>query len=73
MESSRVNMLKIQSPSLEDGPTNYLYRVRNKGMQILLGNSQVGPGTTVKQEQEEISRNHVQAFIPGSVCSLQTG
>ena len=36
-------------------------------MQILLSNSQAGPGRTVKQEQEEISRNHVQAFIPGSV------
>ena len=36
-------------------------------MQILLSNSQAGPGRTVKQEQEEISCNHVQAFIPGSV------
>ena len=43
------------------------YRARNKGMQILLSNSQAGPGRTVKQEQEEISRNHVQAFIPASV------
>ena len=31
-------------------------------MQILLSNSQAGPGRTVKQEQKEISRNHVQAF-----------
>ena len=38
------------------------YRARNKGLQILLSNSQAGPGRTVKQEQEEISRNHVQAF-----------
>ena len=45
------------------------YRARNKGMQILLSNSQAGPGRRVKQEQEEISRNHVQAFIPGSVFS----
>ena len=36
-------------------------------MRILLRNSQAGPGRTVKQEQEEISRNHIQAFIPGSV------
>ena len=36
-------------------------------MQILLSNSQAGPGRKVKQEQEDISRNHVQAFIPGSV------
>ena len=34
------------------------YRARNKGMQILLSNSQTGPGRTVKQEQEDISRNH---------------
>ena len=44
-----------------------IYSARNKGMQILLSNSQAGPGRRVKQEQEEISRNHVQAFIPGSV------
>ena len=36
-------------------------------MQILLSNSQAGPGRTVKQEQEEISRNHVQTFISPSV------
>ena len=34
-------------------------RERLIGVQILLSNSQVGPGRTVKQEQEEISRNHV--------------
>ena len=33
-----------------------------KSMQILLSNSQAGPGRTVKQEQEEISRNYVQTF-----------
>ena len=48
----------------------FKYRARNKGMHILLSNSQAGPGRTVKQEQEEISRNHVQAFIPGSVRTL---
>ena len=36
-------------------------------MQILLSNSQAGPDRTVEQEQEGISRNHVQGFIPGSV------
>ena len=36
-------------------------------MQILLSNSQAGPGRTVKQEQEEMSRNHVQTFIFPSV------
>ena len=32
-------------------------------MQILLSYSQEGPGRTVKQEQEEISRNHVQTRV----------
>ena len=36
-------------------------------MQILLRNSRAGRGRTVKQQQEEISRNHVQTFIPGFV------
>ena len=39
-----------------------VYRDRLKGLQILLSNSQAGTGRKVKQEQEEISRNHVQAF-----------
>ena len=39
-----------------------VYRDRLKGVQILLSNSQAVPGRKVKQEQEEISRNHVQAF-----------
>ena len=33
----------------------------------MLSNRQAGPGRKVKQEQEDISRNHVQAFFPGSV------
>ena len=36
-------------------------------MQILLSNSQAGPGRTVKQEQEKNSCNHVQTFIFHSV------
>ena len=36
-------------------------------MHTLLSNSQAGSGRTVKQEQEEISRNHVQTFSRGSV------
>ena len=39
-----------------------LYRDRLKGVQILLSRTQAGPGRKVKQEQEEISANHVQAF-----------
>ena len=40
-----------------------------KGMQILLRNSQAGPGRNVKQEQEDISRNHV----PSPLADLCTG
>ena len=36
-------------------------------MHILLSNSQEGSGRTVKQEKEEISRNHLQAFITAAV------
>ena len=36
-------------------------------MQILLSNSQAGTDRTFKREQEDISRNHVQAFILGPV------
>ena len=50
----------------------YNFNYRNKGLQILLSNSQAGPGRKIKQEQEEISRNHVQAFFPGSVQYVVT-
>ena len=45
----------------------YYYRGENKGLFVLLSRTQAGPGRTVKQEQEEISRNHVQTFISPSV------
>ena len=38
------------------------YRDRLKGVHILLSNSQAGQDRKVMQEQEEISRNHVQPF-----------
>ena len=41
------------------------YRARKKGTQILLSNSQAGPSRTVKQKQEEISRNHVHRLYSG--------
>ena len=44
-----------------------LYRGANKGLHVLLSRTQAGPGRTVKQEQEQISRNHVQTFICLSV------
>ena len=37
-----------------------IYRDEIYSLQILLSRTQAGPGRTVKQEQEEISPNHVQ-------------
>ena len=48
------------------------YRGEKKGLQILLSCSQAGPGRKAKQGQEEISRNHVQTFLLGSVYSYVT-
>ena len=39
-----------------------------KSLHILLSRSQTEPGRTVKQEQEEISRNHIQRVNLISVC-----
>ena len=64
-----ADVIKYYCP-LTRGQWHYIYRAWNKGMHILLSNSHAGSGRTVKQEQEEISRNHVlQAFIPGSVLA----
>ena len=35
------------------------YRGANKGLNVLLSRTQAGPGRTFKQEQEDISRNHI--------------
>ena len=45
----------------------FIYRDRLKGMQILLSRTQAGPGRTDIQEQEQISRNHVQTIFGSSV------
>ena len=45
------------------------YRGVNKGVHVLISRIQAGPGRTVQQEQEEISRNHVQTF---SGCSVHS-
>ena len=57
-------------PSLQH--TNYvLYRGANKGLHVLLSRTQAGPGRTVKQEQKEMSHNHVQTYLPLCThCSL---
>ena len=47
--------------------TRRVYIGVNKGLHVLLSRTQAGPGRTVKQEQEEISRNHEQTFIYLSV------
>ena len=44
-----------------------MYRAEKKSLQILLSMSQAGPGRKVKQEQEEISRNHVPRLFLSSV------
>ena len=43
------------------------YRGVNIGLYVLLSRTQAGPGRTVKKEQDEIYRNHVQTFIFPSV------
>ena len=44
-----------------------MYRGEKKSLQILLSSTQAGPDRKVKQEQEEISRNHVPRLYLGSV------
>ena len=60
-KASRRPAISPQSQSLT------LYRGANKGLYVLLSRTQAGPGRTVKQEQEEISRNHAHTFISPSV------
>ena len=47
--------------------SKYVYRGREKSLQILISYSQAGPGRKAKQGQEEISCNHVPTFFLGSV------
>ena len=49
------------------------YREPTKGLQILLSTTQAGPGRAVKEEQEEISPNHVQAIYGASVYAQVMG
>ena len=52
---------RLREPASQ-GHRTLRYRDRLKGVQILLSTSQARPGREVKQEQKEISRNHIQAF-----------
>ena len=63
--------LAAREKGLRLGQISSSYRGGNKGLFVLLSRTQAGPGRTVKQEQEEISRNHVQTFISPSVENLQ--
>ena len=47
----------------------HTYRAPGKSMYFLLSRTQAGQGRTVKQEQEDISRNHIQTFSGYSVHS----
>ena len=48
----------------------FLYRAEKKSLQILLSSTQAGPGRKVKQEQEDISRNHVPRLFLSSVHAI---
>ena len=48
----------------------YMYRDGKKGMQILLSNSCLVLPAVVKQQQEEISPNHVPSLFALSVCRV---
>ena len=47
-----------------------VYRGANKGLYVLLSRTQAGRGRTVKQEQEEISHNHMPRLFLSSVDEL---
>ena len=49
------------------------YRAEKKSLQIVLSSAQAGPGRKVKQEQEEMSRNHVPILFIGSVSHFKLG
>ena len=60
---------------LNNSPLWWFYRGVNKGLHVFLSGTQAEPGQepcrTVKQEQEEISHNHVQTFIYPSVLRIE--
>ena len=60
---------RLTSPFLKG--TRRKYRAEKKCLQILLSSTQAGPGRKVKQEEEEISRNHVPRLFLSSVLLAQ--
>ena len=68
MTLSASSVPKTEAPSLIFNVAKMCnYRGVNKGLHVLLSRTQAGPGRTVKQKKEKISRNHVQTFICLSV------
>ena len=66
---SRIHSVKVQRRcKLKRSRWTKLYRAEKKSLQILLSSTKAGPGRKVKQEQEEISRNHVPRLFLGSVA-----
>ena len=62
-DSAWVLLNKINQPFFTS-----LYRAEKKSLQMLLSSTQAGPGRKVKQEQDEISRNHVPRLFLSSVA-----
>ena len=60
-------LLSSSSNQCPSAAVLYYYRAEKKSLQILLSSTQAGSGRKVKQEQEEISRNHVPRLFLGSV------
>ena len=67
-------MIKGLITSLVNPEFGYIYRDEIYSLQILLSRTQAGPGRAVKQEQEEISPNHVQRInlisVFGTHCQV---
>ena len=63
----RVLMTSSNGLLINNNNLGTIYRAEKKSLQILLSSTHAGPGGKVKQEQEEISRNHVPRLFLGSV------
>ena len=61
-----VNQMETET-SVKEIDISERYRAEKKSLQIVLSSTQAGPGRKVRQEQKEISRNHVPRLFLGSV------
>ena len=64
----QICLLKLCSSSVH--PMSSTYRAEKKSLQILLSRTQAGPGRKVKQEQVEISSNHVPRLFLSYVVNM---